>query len=68
MYLHPYPTQLLAQERMKDMLRQAEQQRLIRRAAKDPRKVWARRLPVKLIASSLFRPVIRPQRDASATL
>jgi len=40
--------QQLAEERMKDVMREAEQARLIR-AAKGPRKVQEWRLPVTLI-------------------
>ena len=40
MLFNPYPAQWLAEERMKDMLREAEQARLIR-AAQGPRKARA---------------------------
>ncbi len=60
MYFNPYEAQLLAKERMKDALREAEQERLIR-AAKGPRKSRAWRLPVALILSSLLALFMRPQ-------
>ncbi len=60
MYFNPYEAQLLAKERMKDALREAEQERLIR-AAKDPRKSRGWRLPVALVLSSLLALFMRPQ-------
>jgi hypothetical protein len=60
MYFNPDEVQLLARERMKDALREAEQERLIR-AAKGPRKSRGWRLPVALVLSSLLALFIRPQ-------
>ena len=48
MWLNPFLAQQLAEERMKDVMREAEQARLIR-AAKGPRKVREWRLPMTLI-------------------
>ena len=58
MYFDPYLAQRLAEERIKDGLQEAEQERLIR-AAKDPRKARGWRLPVALVFSSLLSLVIR---------
>jgi hypothetical protein len=60
MYFNPYEAQLLAKERMKDALREAEQERLIW-AAKGPRKSRGWRLPVALVLSSLLALFMRPQ-------
>ncbi len=45
MYFNPFVTQLLAEERMKDIMHQAEQARLIR-AVKGSGKSWRWRLPI----------------------
>jgi len=50
----------LAEERIKDRLREAEQYRLIR-AAKRPQKARGWWTPVALMLSSLMGLVIRPQ-------
>ena len=57
---NPFLAELLAEERRKDAMRDAEQARLIR-VAKGPRKArgWAQ--PVTLILSSLLGLVIRPK-------
>ena len=60
MYFDPYLAQRLAEERIKDRLREAEQYRLIR-AAKGPRKVRGWWTSVALMLSSLVGLVIRPQ-------
>ena len=57
---NPFLAERLAGERMKDAMREAEQERLIR-AAKGPRKVRDQGLPVMFIPSSLLGLVIRPQ-------
>ena len=51
---------MVAQERYKDLLREAEQARLIR-AAKGPRKSKDQQLSVMFILSSLMGQGIRPQ-------
>jgi hypothetical protein len=60
MYFNLYEAQLLAKERMKDALREAEQERLIG-AAKGLRKSRGWRLPVVLVLSSLLALFLRPQ-------
>jgi len=60
MWFNHYEAELVMKERVKDALRKAEQERLIR-AAKGPRKVRGWRLPVALVFSSLLSLVIRPQ-------
>jgi len=50
----------MREERVKDALRKAEQARLMR-AAKGPRKMRERHLPVALTLSSLWGLSIRPQ-------
>ena len=60
LFINPYLAQRLAEERMKDALREAEQERLIR-AAKGPRKARERQSPVKLTFVSLLGLVMRPQ-------
>jgi len=57
---NPLLDKWLAEERMKDAMRQAEQARLIR-AAKGPRKVRRWGLPVAFILSSLLALFMRPQ-------
>ena len=51
--MNPFTAQLMAEERRKDALREAEHARLIR-AAKGPRRPRGRRLPVALILSRLL--------------
>ena len=60
MLFDPYLAQRLAEERIKDRLREAEQYRLIR-AAKGPRKTWGWWTPVALMLGSLVGLVVRPQ-------
>ncbi len=60
MYFDPYLAQRLAEERIKDRLREAEQYRLVR-AAQGPRKAWGRWTPVALMLGSLVGLVVRPQ-------
>jgi len=57
---NPFLAERLAGERMKDAMREAEQERLIR-AAKGPRKSRDQGLSVMLVLSSLLGLVIRPQ-------
>ena len=60
MLFNSYLAQRLAEERIKDRLREAEQYRLIR-AAKCPRKARGWWTSVALMLSSLVGLVIRPQ-------
>jgi len=60
MWFNPFLAQQLAEERMKDAMREAEQARLIR-AVQGPRKARGWRLPVALILSSLLALFMRPQ-------
>ena len=60
MLFNPYLAQRLAEERSKDMLREAEQYRLIR-AAKGPRKARGWWTSLALMLSGLAGFVIRPQ-------
>ena len=60
MLFNPYLAQWLAEERMKDMLREAEQARLIR-AAQGPRKARGWWTSLALMLGALLGPVIRPQ-------
>ena len=60
MLFNPYLAQRLAEEHIKDALREAEQERLIR-AAKGPWKGRGWWPSVALMLSSLFGLVIRPQ-------
>ena len=60
MLFDPYLAQRLAEEYIKDRLREAEQARLIR-AAKGARKVRGWWTSVALMLSSLVGLVIRPQ-------
>jgi len=53
-------TLMVAQERYKDLLREAEQERLIR-AAKGPRKVRDQELAVMLVLNSLLALFMRPK-------
>ena len=53
MYVNPFVIQLLAEERMKDAIRQAEQARLIR-VVQDSGKSWKWSLPVTLGRKSLL--------------
>ena len=53
MYVNPFVIQLLAEERMKDAIRQAEQARLIR-AIQGSGKSWRWPLPVNLGQKSLL--------------
>ena len=55
-----YEAERIMEERVKDALRKAEQERLIR-AAKGPRKVRGWWTSVALMLSSLVGLVIRPQ-------
>ena len=57
---NPYLAERLAEKRMKDAMRKAEQARLIR-MVEGPRKVRGWWLPVMLIPSGLLGLVIRPQ-------
>ena len=61
MSFNPCGAQQMARERMKDAMREAEQDRLIR-AAKGPRQVREWRLPVALILSSLLTLFMRVDR------
>ncbi len=61
MSFNPFGAQQMARERMKDAMREAEQDRLIR-AAKGPRQVREWRLPVALILSSLLTLFMRVDR------
>jgi len=63
MYFDPYMAQRLAEEYMKDRLREAEQYRLIR-AAQGPRKAQGWWTPVALMLGSLVGLVVRPQSPA----
>ncbi len=58
MYLNPFVTQLLAEERMKDALGQAKQARLIR-AAKGSGQSGRWRLPLTFALKSLLALFIR---------
>ena len=60
MYFDPYRTQRLAEERIKDRLREAEQYRLIR-AAQGPQKARGWWTPVALMLGGLVGLVVRPQ-------
>jgi hypothetical protein len=60
MYLNEFVTQLVAEERMKDAMRQAEQARLIREV-EGSRESWRWRLPMILALKSLLALFIRPQ-------
>ena len=60
MYFDSYLAQRLAEERIKDRLREAEQYRLIR-AAQGPRKARGWWRSVVLMLSSLIGLIIRPQ-------
>ncbi|RLF32126.1 MAG: hypothetical protein DRN08_07010 [Thermoplasmata archaeon] len=60
MLFDPYLAQRLAEERIKDRLREAEQERLIR-AAKGPRKARGWWTPLVLMLGSLVSLIIRPQ-------
>ncbi len=58
MYLNPFVTQLFTEERMKDVMRQNEQARLIR-AVKDSRQSGRWRLPLTFALKSLLALFIR---------
>ncbi len=59
MYINPFMCQLLAEERMKDALCQAEQARLIRTVKASGQ--WGRwRLPLTFALKSLLALFIRP--------
>ena len=60
MLFDPYLAQWLAEELIKDRLREAEQYRLVR-AAKDPRKTRGWWTLVSLMLGSLMGLVVRPQ-------
>jgi len=60
MLFNSYLAQRLAEERIKDRLREAEQYRLIR-AAQGPQKARGWWTPVVLMFSSLVGLVVRPQ-------
>jgi len=60
MWLNHYEAELMMEERVKDALREAEQERLIR-VAKGPRKARERRSPVRLAFASLLSLVMRPR-------
>jgi len=60
MLFNSYLAQRLAEERIKDRLREAEQYRLIR-AAQDPRKARGWWTPVALMLGTLVGLIIRPQ-------
>ena len=60
MLFDPYLAQRLAEECIKDRLREAEQERLIR-AAKGSQKVRGWWTPVALMLGSLVSLIIRPQ-------
>jgi hypothetical protein len=60
MMFNPYLPQRLAEERVKDAMREAEQARLTR-SAKGPRKSRGWRLPLALILSNLLALFMRSQ-------
>lgn len=60
MYINPFVTQLLVEERMKDAMRRNEQARLIR-AVKGSGKSWRWRLPMILALKSFLALFTRPQ-------
>ena len=60
MYSNPFVNQLLAEERMKDTMRQNAQVHLIRAVEGSP-KSWGWQLPMILALSSLLALFIRPQ-------
>jgi hypothetical protein len=60
MYFNTYEAQQIAGERMKDAMREAERDRLIR-VARGPRQVREWRLPVASILSSLLTLFMRAQ-------
>jgi len=60
MLFDPYLAQRLAEERIKDRLREAEQYRLIR-AAQGPRKTRGWLTPLALMLGSLVGLFVRPQ-------
>ncbi|MFQ5811742.1 MAG: hypothetical protein ACE5I2_00905 [Anaerolineae bacterium] len=64
MLFNPWTAYRLAEERMKDAMREAEQARLIR-AAKGPRKELKWRLQVTLILKSLLAILTNRRVDAS---
>jgi len=61
MYFQPDMTQRLAEEHFKELLREAEQYRLSRRAARGSRKARGRWPSVALMLSALLGLIIRPQ-------
>ena len=60
MYINVYQEQLMAEERVKDALREAERARLVR-AAKGSRQVQSWRPPVEAFLSSLLAPFRQSQ-------
>jgi len=60
MYFDPYLAQRMAEERIKDRLREAEESRLIR-AAKSHKMAWRWWSPVVLTLGTLVGIIIRPQ-------
>jgi len=60
MWFNHYEAELVMKERVKDALRKAEQERLIR-VAKGPRKARRPWISVALMLNSLVGLVIRPQ-------
>jgi len=60
MYFNPFITQLVAEERMKDAMRQDEQARLVR-AVKGPGRSRRWQLPMILTLKSPLTPFMRPQ-------
>ena len=60
MWFNPFLAQEVGKERMKDALREAEQERLIR-AANGPRKPRGWRPRIVLVLSSLLGLLMRPQ-------
>ena len=61
MYINPFVTQLLAEERMKDAIRRNEQARLIK-TVKGSGKSWRWRVPMILARKSFLALLNRPQR------
>ena len=65
MYINVYQEQLMAEERVKDALREAERARLVR-AAKGSRQVQSWRPPVEAFLNSLLAPFIRQSQSGPA--
>jgi hypothetical protein len=67
MYFNVYQEQLMADERVKDALRKAEQARLVQ-MAKGSRQVQSRRPPVGAFLSSLLAPFTQSQRGPACEM